>query len=237
MAIFTMQTRNAIKALGATYVMENGLIKVTGDIGLSNYPIFNETHRETLNSLILRTYWLQEIGVETPEMWRFNMETAMMLHMPYFNELYKSTLIEYDPLVTMDILNTGTSKASESSTDAVDTKVDTGSESGARDVRSAFPQTILSGNGDYASDASDSTSRSKSTVGTDVDTTHEGESEGNTTSHTKGYQGRPGELIQSYRDAILNVDLSVVNMLEDQFMQLRSVGTAYSDRYTFERYT
>lgn len=45
MSAFTMPTKRAIQALGAEAKIVDGVMVVTGDIGLSHYPIFDEEYR------------------------------------------------------------------------------------------------------------------------------------------------------------------------------------------------
>ena len=41
------------------------LIQNGYDIGLKDYPIFDESYRETLNNKIIMHYWMRERGAET----------------------------------------------------------------------------------------------------------------------------------------------------------------------------
>lgn len=43
---------------------------------------------------------MREIGLETLELFRYFMRMKMWEIMPYYNQLYKSELIEFDPLST-----------------------------------------------------------------------------------------------------------------------------------------
>ena len=47
------------------------LIQNNFDFGLNEYPIFNETYRNTLNTHILNYYYENEIGFETAELFKF----------------------------------------------------------------------------------------------------------------------------------------------------------------------
>ena len=67
------------------------------------YPIFNEEYRAQLEQKILRHYYTREIGFETVGLWRLKLQTAMCEIMPYYNELYKSALFEFNPLYDTDI--------------------------------------------------------------------------------------------------------------------------------------
>lgn len=85
----------------AKYTIEiNELIARHFEFNLHNYPIFDENYREVLNRKILNHYYFREIGQETPERFNFMLGAKMDEIMPYYNQLYMSTLIEYDPLAS-----------------------------------------------------------------------------------------------------------------------------------------
>lgn len=68
------------------------------DLGLVEYPIFDEQFRIPLNNKILDHYRFREIGFETPEMFKFFLNRTMNEIMPYYNELWKTLLLDFDPL-------------------------------------------------------------------------------------------------------------------------------------------
>lgn len=59
-------------------------------VGLDDYPIYDETHRDALNTKIVRHYYTREIGSETVGRWRMFVRDAMHQVMPYYNQLYES---------------------------------------------------------------------------------------------------------------------------------------------------
>lgn len=64
------------------------LIKNNFDFGLKDYPIFDENYRGTLNKNILYYYFEDEIGLETPELFKVYLNKTMERIMPYYNNLY-----------------------------------------------------------------------------------------------------------------------------------------------------
>lgn len=64
-------------------LMKNGF-----DFGLMNYPIFDESYRSVLNQNILYAYYEDEIGFETPELFKIYLNRTMARIMPYYNNLY-----------------------------------------------------------------------------------------------------------------------------------------------------
>ena len=64
-------------------LMDNGF-----DFGLQNYPIFDESYRATLNKNILEYYLEEEIGFETPALFKRYLNNRMKLIMPKYNLMY-----------------------------------------------------------------------------------------------------------------------------------------------------
>lgn len=60
------------------------------NLGLIDYPIFNESYRQTLNNNILNFYYNREIAFETAELFKFHLNARMNLIMPKYNELYNA---------------------------------------------------------------------------------------------------------------------------------------------------
>lgn len=65
------------------------LIDNNFDFKMTDYPIFDENYRETLNHNILHHYYENEIGFETAPLFRFYLNQKLNEIMPYYNELYK----------------------------------------------------------------------------------------------------------------------------------------------------
>lgn len=61
-----------------------------------DFPIWLEEYRQTLEKKILMHYFNKEIGFETFGLWKFYLEERLNLIMPYYNELYKTTVKDYD---------------------------------------------------------------------------------------------------------------------------------------------
>ena len=68
-----------------------------------NFPIFDESYRNVLETKILRHYYTREIGLETVGLWKLKLSTKLNEIMPYYNKLYKSELIEFNPLYDVDL--------------------------------------------------------------------------------------------------------------------------------------
>ncbi len=67
----------------------------------SEIPMFTgetQEHRALLFKKILLHYYTREIGYETVGLWKLKLNQKMMEIMPYYNQLYESELIKYNPL-------------------------------------------------------------------------------------------------------------------------------------------
>ena len=76
---------------------------------MENIPMFEgETleHRALLFKKILLQYYTREIGYETVGLWKLKLNQRLMNIMPYYNQLYESELIKFDPLKNVDNTHT-----------------------------------------------------------------------------------------------------------------------------------
>ena len=93
-----------------------------------DFPVFDESYRSVIETKILRHYYTREIGFETVGLWKLKLETRLNEVMPYFNQLYESTLLEFNPFYDVDLTVThegsGTDDTGQTSksSDAVDGK-------------------------------------------------------------------------------------------------------------------
>lgn len=73
-----------------------------------DYPIFDENYRIPLETKILRHYYTREICEETYGLWKLRLEDRMNVIMPYYNKLYESELLKFDPFRDVDLTTTHT---------------------------------------------------------------------------------------------------------------------------------
>lgn len=71
-----------------------------------NYPIFDENYRSALECKILKHFYLREICAETVGVWKLFLNRKMNEIMPYYNQLYESALLEFDPFKDVDVTTT-----------------------------------------------------------------------------------------------------------------------------------
>lgn len=71
-----------------------------------HFPIFDENYRSVLEDKILKHYYTREIGAETVGLWKLWLDTRLNEIMPYYNQLYASELIKFNPLYDVDLTTT-----------------------------------------------------------------------------------------------------------------------------------
>lgn len=87
-------------------VIENSYRKI---FKTNEIPMFNgetEAHRAGLFKKILLHYYTREIGYETVGLWKLKLNQKLIEIMPYYNQLYESELIQFDPLKNTDVTKT-----------------------------------------------------------------------------------------------------------------------------------
>lgn len=179
-------------------------IEMGEDIGLKTYPIFDEAYREILNNKIIEHFYFREIGFETFALFKRFLNRKMNEIMVYYNQMYKSQLMEFDPLVDYDVKHTSTHKSTGK------TNTSGSSQGFSNDTPMGKLGNIYSE--EYASEADKSESSSAGSV----------ENEETLTDETLGKSGGSSrsKLLQEYRETFLNIDMMIIDELEPLFFGL-----------------
>ena len=192
------------------------------------YPIWDEAYRKELEHKITLHYIRREIGLETVEMWRTYLEMKMNEIMPYYNQLYKTIVEEFDVAndvnITEIINRTYDSQANETGK-ATATTSQTG-ETNSNTLIRDYPQAQVNPdkNSLYASGAqqSDGGTSLEGTDVTDSERTRTGKDTESSSKTRKGLSGNrsPAQLIMEFRKAIINIDMQIVDELSSLFFGL-----------------
>lgn len=194
------------------------LVESGWDFGLKDYPIFDEAYRTPLNQKIIDHYYFREIGFETAALFNRFLNRTMNEIMPYYNQLYQSELIEFNPLYTIDYQEVYTKKTTGNSTG---TTTGEGTEE-ATNVHSATPQGMLSigdiKSNTWADDATIDNGKTTSNINTTNNLT-------NLDEYAKHVFGKASgsdyiDLINKLRNSFINIDMMVIEALSDLFMNV-----------------
>lgn len=187
---------------------------------------------------------MKETCVDQFELWKFFLCERLNTIMPYYNNLYKSTIIEYD--MTKDHSTTSTTKRDVNSNNDLTNKTinsggsvtdgtNTGTTSSNGEGETSnydIPQTGYNSESDYRSNM---VRNSDTSSGENSNTTHSSNTnnaENNVTQNIKntdienlittasGNSTPISELILKYRDSLINIDNMIINELSDLFMRI-----------------
>lgn len=122
MSRYTTEVRYICESLckleaSAPYNQVNAIIAKAAPQIFEEYEIFDENYRQTLNAKILKHFYMREIGAETVGLWKLWLNTKMEEIMPLYNQLYKSALLQFNPLYDTDITTERTVNGSEQGTE------------------------------------------------------------------------------------------------------------------------
>lgn len=196
------------------------------------YPIFDETYRSVLETKILKRYYTREICAETVGRWKLFLNQRMNEIMPYYNKLYESELIKFNPMYDVDL--------------TIDhTRENDGTEvgSGTRNTDTEGTNTVNGTNWEYYSDTPQGTVGNldnltyltNATKNTKNETTdyEQGVDESTTTNKTvnstedylEHIVGKRGglsysKMLKEFRETFLNIDMMVLDDLKDLFFNL-----------------
>lgn len=212
-----------------------------------DFPIFDESYRSVLERKILKHFYTREICEETVGLWKLRLNTRLNEIMPYYNKLYKSELLDFNPLYTDNLKRERTTKLNSKRETDNNGEVNTTnnynsheSESGTTNnngsnLYSDTPQGSLSGveSGTYLTNArkTNDTTTSSSNTSNDssangkVVNSENGSDDFNSTEDflesVSGYAGvNASDLLKKYRETFLNIDMMIIDNLEDLFFQL-----------------
>lgn len=197
-----------------------------------DYTLFDPLYKPALETKILRHYYTREIGFETVALWQLKLQTKLNEILPYYNQLYQSAQLRFEPFYDTDY-KTDYEGKSDYKNDGVYSSDSTAErtaeyESVNRDLYSDTPQGALDGveSETYLTNARKETEdgSNNDTATTEIDTTktETGNKEHTHNEHVYGKRGTLSysKMLQEYRDTFLNIDMMVINELNDLFFGL-----------------
>lgn len=78
-----------------------------------DFPLYDPTYKRALETKIVNHYYFREIGAETTAQFKFMLSRTLNEIMPYYNELYKSADLQFNPFYDVDYFRDHKGKDSE----------------------------------------------------------------------------------------------------------------------------
>lgn len=209
---FICESKSGLEVSGGSGDVDSIIANSWDKIFTSKAPFFDENYRSVLCQKILKHYYLREICCETVGIWTLWMNTRLEEIMPYYNQLYESAKIEFNPMHDVDLIRNhernieGTSKEDGTRTDNTTgkrtltgnrvtdstgngTKNTTSDSDGTkRDLYSDTPQGAITGleNENYLTNARKITDNVNGTGNEETNTTEKTGADYNETDDTTG---------------------------------------------------
>lgn len=211
-----------------------------------DFPIFDENYRQVLCRKILKHYYTREIAHETVGRWKLALNAKLNEIMPYYNQLYKSELLEFNPFYDVDLTrsregsgtsnktsnntetNSGTSKnvssgSGTSNTDTLNRFSDTPQNSmDTQGIADSVPLTTVT----KVNEDNMTTNESTDTLTRNDNKTGSGtENINNTDKYIETVRGKQGtenysSLLKKFRETFLNIDMMIIEDCSDCFFTL-----------------
>lgn len=127
MAEYTMELReyiesfsqDTIDSLTTDQIIENGRTKLF-DFA---YPLYDSSYKTTFETNFIRNFYMREIGFETEGLFKMRLQNWLNLNMPYWNQMYESESLSYNPLENSNRTNTHTKTNDKTENGTNDTTV------------------------------------------------------------------------------------------------------------------
>lgn len=180
------------------------LMKNSFNFGLNTYPIFDESYRSILNNNILYAFYEDEIGFETPELFKVYLNKTMERIMPYYNNLYMAQ----KELLTNGLFNNVKFKETSNR------KTDSETKNKGKGLFQDTPQGQIS-----MTEFEDQHYATNLTLNND---TSEGKGNEDYIREIVGNNGNryPVELLNDIRRNLVNIDNLIIDELSELFMQI-----------------
>lgn len=212
------------------------IAKAWNKIFTTKCPFFDEQYRSILCSKILKHYYLREIGCETVGIWMLWVNTKLEEVMPYYNKLYESAQLEFNPFNDVDLTRQhktdyeGKTETSDNGTRKTEGDDNTTNNSTVYDLYSDTPQGALTGvdNENYLTNARKNTSNgtvNSKITGNETLSTNGTSGTNSTENYIETIKGKQGtesysDLLNKYRKTLLNIDMLVIDEFSELFMGL-----------------
>lgn len=191
------------------------LIDNNFDFQMTNYPIFDENYRQTLNNNILYHYYNSEIGFETAPLFRLYLNQKLNEIMPKYNALYtaQKNIIDNNLLLN----NTKITESLQGSNTTQSTSQNA-STSSSKNLFQDTPQgTIASTDIDNQTWATN-LNLNRGTINDSSNANGSG-----TNAYIKTIIGNTGgkyniDLLNDIQNKLNSIDLMIINELQDLFM-------------------
>ena len=230
MSKYTTEVRYVCEQMGGYSESQGGdkvddvLEKSWNKIFDTSWSIFDEQYRKVLCKKILKHYYTREIGAEVVGLWILWLNRRMCEIMPYYNQLYESEKLKFDPFTDTDITTTSNRKIDTENNTTGDSNGSGSSNNTSRDLYADTPQGALQGveSETYLTNARKISDTGSSNDSNNYNSSGSGNSNDDYFENVKGKRGGENysDMLRKYRETFLNIDMMIIEELGDLFFNL-----------------
>lgn len=230
MSKYTTEVRYVCEQMGGYSESQGGdkvddvLEKSWNKIFDTSWSIFDEQYRKVLCKKILKHYYTREIGAEVVGLWILWLNRRMCEIMPYYNQLYESEKLKFDPFTDTDITTTSNRKIDTENNATGSSDGTTTNNNVSRDLYSDTPQGALQGveSETYLTNARKISDTGSSNDSNNYNSSGSGNSNDDYFENVKGKRGGENysDMLRKYRETFLNIDMMIIEELGDLFFNL-----------------
>lgn len=201
------------------------LIDNNFDFQMTQYPIFDENYRETLNHNILYHYYENEIGFETAPLFRLYLNQKLNEIMPYYNELYKAQRKIIDENLLLNNVNiTENLQGSNTTQSSSQSNSTNNGTSNNKNLFQDTPQGEISNTDIDNQKWATNLTLDKNTTNNTINDNSSSNGSG-TNEYIKTIIGNNGgkfniDILNDIKNNLMNIDLMIINDLNELFMQI-----------------
>ena len=205
---YICESKAGLRESAGVVDIDNILDKSWDKIFTSKCEFFDESYRSVLCKKILKHYYLREIGCETAGIWALWVNTRLEEIMPYYNQLYKSELLHFEPFNDVDVTRTH-------------------NEIGKKNINNVGTSKNISKFNDTPQGGLSGIESDKYLTSVTIDDNRDNlnSTQNDDRNFTEKYIGKQGtrsysDLLMEFRRTMLNIDMQVIKEFEDLFMLL-----------------
>ena len=188
------------------------------------YPFYSEEHRTEFENKFINYYFFNEIGVETIGRFKHNLKTKLQEIMPYYIQLYETELKAKDInfLLNKDLKESFIRELNNTNNMTGDSL----NKVNGSDNTDYKESNVANGNASLSNDSLTSINQNSNnfnnTNSSNSNVVNEGNEREQTTLISQGNIGitSSAELLQKWRDTIINIDQMILKECRDLFMTI-----------------
>lgn len=187
------------------------------------FPFYDESKRVAFEQKFIRHFYMREIAHETFGLWKLALRDWLIVEMPYYNKMYETAELQYQPFDEVNYTRSGTSNSNSKTINSNIADTSANNSTNNTSILNDTPQNnVNSIEEGYMTSVTKNNSTGKNSTHNEGSGTTQANNEGHSSETIKGKVSSKSyaQMVEEYRSAIINVDRMVFNAMNELFMQI-----------------